>query len=412
MKTKVPFSHDWQVRRNVVPVIGTLKLSGLPALLLASILLIAPESSEAGVIEAWVRRYDGLMSGSDHARVVTLDAQNNLIVTGTSWNGPIQDAYTAKYAAADGAILWDRRYNEPRNSSQEPAAVVLDNQGNVIVTGTSYSSNATFHFTLKYASSDGALLWQKMGPRGSIEAAAVLPAGDIVLAGVANSGTNNVAGTSDGTNAWYIARYGSLDGTLIWENRGPEGYVQALAVDAVGNVVTCGSVSFPGDFYTVKYRGSDGTVLWDKRYNAGVTDRATALAVDPEGNVAITGLTGNGSDSDFYTAKYRAADGLLLWERRYSGPLDGYDVPRALAVDRHGNVIVTGSYWNGTNPVASIVKYAASNGVLLWERGWPEGWGAAVAVDNGDNILVAGSSYAGRYTDYHTAKYATDGAVI
>ena len=33
----------------------------------------------------------------------------------------------------------------------------------------------------------------------------------------------------------------------------------------------------------------------------------------------ITGHSGNGATDDYYTAKYAAADGALLWEKRYDG---------------------------------------------------------------------------------------------
>jgi hypothetical protein len=46
------------------------------------------------------------------------------------------------------------------------------------------------------------------------------------------------------------------------------------------------------------------------------------VAVDGGGNVVVTGnsfLT-DYRESDYYTAKYAAADGASLWEKRFSGP--------------------------------------------------------------------------------------------
>src|SRR5688572_25942779 len=89
--------------------------------------------------------------------------------------------------------------------------------------------------------------------------------------------------------------------------------------------------------------------IWEKRYDgpAGTTglDRATAVAVDSAGNVAVTGFSDNATDdpdnygfncgypyycaigtADYYTAKYAAGDGHLLWEKRYNGTGQGDDV--------------------------------------------------------------------------------------
>ena len=117
-------------------------------------------------------------------------------------------------------------------------------------------------------------------------------------------------------------------------------------MDSSGNVVVTGS-SHNGtndDYYTAKYAAADGALLWEKRYDSPVNndDRAAAVAVDGSGNGVVTGF----SDGDYYTAKYAAADGALLWEKRYSGPDNGDDRAggsRSLALGPNGMVAVTGS---------------------------------------------------------------------
>jgi hypothetical protein len=72
---------------------------------------------------------------------------------------------------------------------------------------------------------------------------------------------------------------------------------------------------------------------------------------DANGNVVVTGNSQDGLDfsfdafphrNDFYTAKYAAADGALLWEKRYNGPVNGDDEAQAVTVEAGGNVLVTG----------------------------------------------------------------------
>jgi outer membrane protein assembly factor BamB len=67
------------------------------------------------------------------------------------------------------------------------------------------------------------------------------------------------------------------------------------------------------------------------------------VAVDSSGNVLVTGTSNGGAGGeDFYTAKYAATNGALLWEQRYSGAAHFADIAQALAVDGSGNVVVTG----------------------------------------------------------------------
>lgn len=355
----------------------------------------------------WRTDHNDTANAPDYAQAIALDADKNIVVTGSSGKGTNHVSYTAKYAATNGAILWERRCDELGDDSNYPAMMVLDAHGNAIVTGFSLSPAPSVprHFTVKYRSADGALLWQRIGPAGHAYAAAILPSGDVVVAGSWYNGTNDF---------WSITRCASLDGSLVWEHRGPRGFARAVVVDPLGNVIATGeSHLFSYDFYTIKIRGTDGTVLWDKHYDGHGTDRARALAVDPDGNIAVTGSVSIGSGLDIYTAKYRAADGSLLWERTYGRTPDDYDEAMALAVDRHGNVIVTGTSWSGTNFRSYTAKYAALGGELLWERSGPAGSGAAVAVDAAGDVVVAGNCSGGAYSNYYTVKYAgANGAVI
>src|SRR5688500_18514076 len=68
--------------------------------------------------------------------------------------------------------------------------------------------------------------------------------------------------------------------------------------------------------------------LWVQRYDgpSSSDDVADAVVIDASGNVIITGrsydYTNNG---DYYTAKYSAGDGKLIWQKRYNGPANGLD---------------------------------------------------------------------------------------
>src|SRR5258706_123636 len=76
-----------------------------------SALACVAQSTRAAVTEAWVHRYNGPANGYDYAYAVAVDVSGNVIVTGSSENGTNYDVegYTAKYAAGDSALLWEKR---------------------------------------------------------------------------------------------------------------------------------------------------------------------------------------------------------------------------------------------------------------------------------------------------------------
>jgi hypothetical protein len=404
---------------------------------------LVTEPAEAAVTEGWVQRYDGGATGidrEDEGRAVAVDVSGNVLVTGASWNGSNFDYYTAKYAAVNGALLWEKRHNGPGNGDDYPSALAVDTNGNVLVTGVSYTAKyaaadgallweknlggsvavdasgnvvvAGGSSTAKYAA-DGALLWEKqLGGGAGAEALAVDKDGNVVVTGSSNGGAPSSGGTS-----WdyYTAKFAVADGRLIWEKRynGPGNsadWPSAVAVDGIGNVVVTGYSGFGGiyDYATVKYAAADGALLWEKRYDgpANSQDEAGAVVVDTSGNVVVTGISvGNGTGVDCYTAKYATADGALLWEQRYDGPASGDDSAAAVAVDDHGNVVVTGTSFNASNQDMYTAKYAATDGALLWERRYNgpangHDYSDGLALGPNGMVAVTGGSYTGRtYTD-------------
>jgi uncharacterized delta-60 repeat protein len=377
----------------------------------------------------WERHYNGPANFQDEAQAVMMDDVGNVVVTGYSHNTDFNaDCYTAKYAAADGTLLWDHRYNGPANSSAQVQAVAVDPGGNVVVTGFAANDrNYADYYTAKYAAADGALLWEQRynGPTDLND----------VARAVAVDASGNVVVTGLSERSYYTAKYAAADGTLLWEQRAPRSTVSeeegpAMALDASGNVVVAGSASDnfnpdSSDYCTVKYAAADGAVLWEQDYNGpgNQGDYAQAVAVDANGDVLVTGSSVNtNANADYHTNKYAAADGALLWERRYDGPSNGYDEARAVAVDRNGNVVVTGRSLTrgGFTPHSDYhtVKYAAANGALLWEKRYDgpdsvDDYVQAVAVDASDNVVVAGNSGSSGFLSSYIAKYAAaDGSLL
>jgi hypothetical protein len=174
------------------------------------------------------------------------------------------------------------------------------------------------------------------------------------------------------------------DGNILWERsyRGSSDSMDVsvkLVLDGAGNVYVAGLSLFPTcDYFTLKY-DNDGTLKWSRRYNGpgNRDDAPSGLAVDRAGNIYVTGYSdGVGTNRDFATLKYDSA-GTLIWERRYDGPLSKSDSPSSVAVDSNFNVFVTGgaasdSIDSGEFGYIYIPEFATlkydSSGNLLWTR--------------------------------------------
>jgi len=352
--------------------------------------------AEADGALLWERGYNGAANDRDEASALVVDSVGNVIVTGYSYgNASGPDWYTAKYAAADGGLLWEQRYSSTGVNPDYARAVAVDASGNVLVTGDSGAGCAT----VKYAASDGAILWMAhhAGP-AQANALAVTHSGDVVAVGTLWNGSNY---------DFFVAKYAAVDGVLLWESQysgqgeGPDG-AYSVAVDDSGNVVACGysfGAMTGADYYTAKFAAVDGSLLWEKRYNgpANSDDVPFDLALDGSGNAMVTGYS-YGAGSDVYTAKYAALDGTMLWEVRYDGPASSDDRATALALDVNGNVVVTGlSTGDSGMTDYYTAKYSAANGTVLWEKrynvtynGDSSGQARAVAILPNGGVAIAG----------------------
>lgn len=208
---------------------------------------------------------------------------------------------------------------------------------------------------------------------------------------------------------WNVRYDGTTDGVHeAW----------AVAVDLEGAVVATGrSVSSNGfDFYTVKYRAADGVRLWDDRYDGtgDGDDGAVAVVLDGGQNVVVAGSSAGtaGSGMDLFLRKYNGSTGATMWSERYNGPSSGNDAAEALALDADGNVVVTGySAESGAGLDLYTAKYASGNGARLWFRryngtGNGDDSGVGVAVDDSGGVVVAANSEGAGSRDIYTAKYA------
>ena len=207
--------------------------------------------------QLWAQRYNGPGNGYDQAQALAIDNTGNVFVTGNSYGiGTGNDYATIKYDA-DGGQLWIARYNGPGNDEDQAHALAVDNSGNVYVTGESYGSGTNNDFaTVKY-DANGNQLWvaRYNGPANNYDWANALVLDD--QANVYVTGSSVRYGS--GSRSDYLTIKYDSNGSQVWVSRydGKGDYsATALGVDNSGNVYVTGSNTSgdTGDNYvTVKY---------------------------------------------------------------------------------------------------------------------------------------------------------------
>ena len=353
--------------------------------------------------QQWVALYNDPGHPDEQLNAMTIDASGNVYVTGRSGTNNIPYVCTTiKYGSA-GQLLWVARYNAPNGASGQ--AIAVDSSGNTYVAAYgSNQPNTLFCATIKYnAAGEQQWVAEYHGGSGADEPAAIVVdnAGNVYV-----TGTTQICQGSD----YLTLKYNSA-GQEQWVARyhGPQeplDAAKAIAIDNSGNVYVTGR-SF-NDYATIKYNAA-GQQQWAARQPRGEAD---AIAVDGAGNVYVTGRVADPNGyPDYGTIKYNAS-GQQQWVARYNGPPgQGADVATAIALDGSGNVYVTGES-SRTNFVFGNFGYATIKYNSAGQQQWvvrydadADDHAAAIAIDNLSNIYVTGGSGSSTDSDYVTIKY-------
>ncbi|MCU1238012.1 MAG: hypothetical protein JWP63_5979 [Candidatus Solibacter sp.] len=297
---------------------------------------------------------------NDRVDALALDAAGSIYVTGyaTSANLPVvtafqpkiagsNDALVAKFQAPDYRIAYCSFLGGP--GADDPYGIAVDAAGSAYVTGYTVSPNlaTTGVYQTKYASG-----------------------GDTFIAKVTPSGN---------ALAFFTYLGGSGDDR-----------VQAIALDASGNPIVAGSTTsknFPvtagavqkdlkgnTDVFVAKVSANGAQVLYatylggTQSQGSAYLEEARGVAVDPQGNIVITGITNStdfpsvraiqsfsGAVDSFLTVLNPAGDKIV-----YSTPIGGAkdDIAHAVAVDSTGAAYVAGHTLSADFPMKNALRPA------------------------------------------------------
>ncbi len=385
----------------------------------------------ASPTEEWSKAYD---SGLDeNASAVAVDSSGSVIVTGKSVApDDDNDSLTVKYDSS-GNELWSMRYDGGHNDSG--AAVAVDSQDNVIVTG--YSEREYYYMgyyrmllpefiTIKYDSS-GNQLWAKNWSYGGFNQSTSYGVGvdsndDIIVGGW----------TTDPDGSGMLAHIKKYDssGNEVWSTDKGFGYEGVfgydLTLDSSENILLTGAaytnLTSDGEYYDPAILAakldSTGSEEWNNTYdpNQGTLDYyGLGIARDSSDDVYVCGWENeqnstyyNHTSSDWRIVKFSGTDGSNLGAISYDGEGDA-DWAAGVAVDSADNVIVTGASTLSGDKDYYTARVTISGGIeadLIYDGG---NYDAAneVTFDSNDNTIVTGGSELSGDFDYYTIKYGS-----
>ena len=204
----------------------------------------------------------------------------------------------------------------------------------------------------------------------------------------------------------------------------------AVATDSQGNIYVAGSTTSPdfpatpgavqtklgggSDAFVAKY-APGGTLQWATFFGGSGNDAATAIAVDPPGNVVVAGNTlssdlamvhalqsTKAAGSDAFLLKLNAGGSQILYSTFLGG--SDNDFATGVAADLAGNIYVAGNAGTSYSAVMPgipdpnhtggiFVIKTDPNGALLWGF-LRAGVGSAggLAVDSGGSAYVTGTA--------------------
>jgi len=411
-------------------------------------------------------------TGSDYGQGIAVDNSGNIYITGytTSTNFPItsdayqntsggsQDAFLSKFNS-NGTLIYSTYLGG--TGSDCGNGIVVDNSGNIYITGYTYSTD--FPITsdayqntsgggnndafLSKFNSNGTLIYSTYlgGTKLDTGNGIVLDnSGNIYITGYTTSTNFPITSdayqnTSGGSNDAFLSKFNS-NGTLIYSTylggtKADTGY--GVALDSNGNIYLIGSTAstnFPTttDAYQPTLSGgsgydaflskfnSTGSLVYSTYLGGTSSDYGQSIAVDNNGNIYLTGYTqssdfpitsdayqntSGGGSNDAFLSKFNS-NGTLI----YSTYLGGSDTEKGkgIVVDSNGNIYITG-YTTSTNfPTTSdayqptfsggsggdvFLSKFNNNGNLTYSTylgGTGNDLGYGIALDTNGNIHITG----------------------
>ncbi|MBT5705055.1 MAG: hypothetical protein HOI66_01960, partial [Verrucomicrobia bacterium] len=255
--------------------------------------------------QLWAPIFDG--GGKDTSSSIATDRSGNALVVGTSFSRSGGDDIIAIFYNLRGTEIWNRPATSEGQNDDIGTSALFDSRGRPIVVGAiNNQSTGLDFFVRRYSPGGNAQFTASETSRGKID--------DIpVKAVLDNSNSVLIAGNSLRNNPGSEAMILKVDdqGSIIWAHSvgasdKPGDKVNDVVSTSDNGIVIAGGKTNPPfgiDMANAKF-DTNGANIWDVRgsliEDGSVFDIATAIDIDPRGDVILVGISnfqasGNGT---------------------------------------------------------------------------------------------------------------------
>lgn len=263
----------------------------------ANVLVLAYDAATGALLRTI--KYSTAPGISESGASIMTDTAGNIYVGGSTV-GDATDVMTLKFTSA-GVLQWRKIWDGAAFGPFSNDAIIkllLDANGNplVLINGLT-GSNQPDYVVVKYAAGDGAILWEASWGTNGGEYPIDMEidvAGDVYVTGTA----------IDLIDKYSTIKLNGSNGQLIWQfydALGNDHSATGLFLDSQGGVLITGASDPDGDhsnfndqFFTVKRDATTGAQLWTHVYGqtcVGCYDVPSDVRVDSEGHTFVVGIT-------------------------------------------------------------------------------------------------------------------------
>ncbi len=393
--------------------------------------------------ELWTVRFG--TTGDDEVRAVSIDATGDVVLAGsTSDTSSGVHALVAKLSGSDGAVSWS--YQTDSGGADEAGAVTVDADGDVVFTGTTSGAlvpngnlGSADAFVVKLSGTTGSELWlQQVGSSAADRDAGVTidENGDVLVVGSAKAAVN--AATFEGNEDVFVVKLSGSAGAVQWTQM--SGTAQNDSARAIALVEGDPLVVFStdGDLGDLQFGkadvllwqldDSDGSSRWLHRFGTIASDFGMSAFFDA-GVLYVAGATGGDMTGQ------GSAGGMDVFVGRFDGDLHApclagqyadTSVPSGCSVcpeatynaELNAPACVAWTTCNASDELEATAPTAFSDRIC--RTNWPIQFGTTlrdevslVATTNDGDVLVAHhSDYKGERDSFLSRRSSDDGTEL
>jgi subtilisin family serine protease len=356
---------------------------------------------------AWEQTWNGVTNGDDFGTSIITNS-STVYVCGATYNliNNDFDYVVLAYDLVNGDLIWSYIYSDPAGGMDIPSDITLDAQNNIFVTGVRQGATTLADFCTISLSHSGALIWTQLydfANNNEISAKVIINSnGECIVTGASGNSFSDAdicsVMYSPSGNQLFVKRSESLN---IYFDQPLD-----MKKDASDNIYIVGRISSSNSGEDIKLIKMDEelNILWSITHNGyGFNDLGQSLAVDDSANIYIAGyFTNSNNQKEACLIKYDC-NGNYKWQQTIRSAFDGN--AKAWQVKVQNNTVhVVGDIKNNLNEDVLIFACDTS-GNLLYSKPFDNG---STSDDSGRNIEISDNGYfyiSGNTSDLETNQY-------